>query len=128
MGKRGWRAVFVVPGVALALIGCAAMMVGQADAQDTVQRFVTQGRAKTVVDDLYKCPVKVSNHRVSAVGQITATDGTVITVPAETAFQKGVTLKGADLYQRMHSGHSRRSRPTCPRPTCLSSRSIPMAK
>jgi hypothetical protein len=80
------------------MIGCAAILVGDAGAQDTVQRFVTQGRAKTVVDDLYKCPVKVGNHRVSAVGQITATDGTVITVPAETAFQKGATLKGADLY------------------------------
>ncbi len=125
MGKRGWRAVFVVPGVALALIGCAAMMVGQADAQDAVQRFVTQGRAKTIVDDLYKCPVKVSNHRVSAVGQITATDGTVITVPAETAFQKGARVR-TSITNALRS--LPRSRPTCPRPTCLSSTSIPMAR
>jgi hypothetical protein len=83
---------------AFVAIGCAAILAGAADAQEAVQRFVTQGRAKTVVDDLYKCPVKVGNHRVSAVGEITATDGTVITVPAETAFQKGATLKGADLY------------------------------
>ena len=82
---------------ALIVIGCAPILVGAADAQEAVQRFVTQGRAKTVIDDLYKCPVKVGNHRVSAVGQITATDGTVITAPAETAFRKGTTLKGADL-------------------------------
>jgi hypothetical protein len=88
----------VVHNFALAMIGCVPMIAGDANAQATVQRFVTQGRANTVVDDLYKCPVKVGNHRVSAVGQIMATDGTVITVPAETAFQKGAALKGADLF------------------------------
>ncbi len=67
-----------------------------------VKRMVTQGRAKTIVENLYQCPVKVGNHRVSAVGQITANDGTVITVPAETAFQKGLGPKGADLYNECH--------------------------
>jgi len=59
-------------------------------------RHVTQGRAKTVIENLCRCPEKVSNHRISAVGTITATDGTVLTVPAETAFQKGP--KAHDLY------------------------------
>ena len=36
------------------------------------KRMVTQGPAKTIVENLYRCPVKVGNHRVSAVGQITA--------------------------------------------------------
>ena len=94
-GEQGTFAILC--GAALIVFGCAAILVGAADAQEAVQRFVTQGRAKTVVDDLYKCPVTVGNHRVSAVGQITTRDGTVITVPAETAFQRGATLKGADL-------------------------------
>src|SRR5918995_4767740 len=51
------------------------------------KRIVTQGLAKTVIDNLFKCEVKVTNHRISAVGTITATDGTVLTVPAETGFQ-----------------------------------------
>jgi hypothetical protein len=62
------------------------------------RRIVTQGPAKVLVENLYKCPVTTSNHRVSAVGEITATDGTVITVPAVTAFQKGLGPKGPDLY------------------------------
>ena len=64
--------------------------------QSAAVRHVTQGRAKTVIDNLFRCTVKVSNHRISAVGTITATDGTVLTVPAETVFQKGP--KGADLF------------------------------
>jgi hypothetical protein len=67
-------------------------------AQDAVIKHITQGRAKTLIENLYKCPVKVGNHRIAGVGQITATDGTVITVPAETALQKGAKLHGADLY------------------------------
>jgi hypothetical protein len=98
MSKQKHTAFSVGWNVALSMIGCAAMIAGDAFAQEPAQRLVTQGRAKTVIENLYKCPVKVGNHRVSAVGQITATDGTVITVPAETAFQKGATLKGADLF------------------------------
>jgi len=65
-------------------------------AETPVARSVTQGRAKTVIDNLFRCTVKVSNHRISAVGTITATDGKVWTVPAETAYQTGA--KGADLF------------------------------
>jgi hypothetical protein len=77
---------------AFVVIGCAAITASDVYAQ----RSVTQGLAKKVIDNLYQCPVKVANHRISAVGTITATDGTVWTVPAETAFQKGP--KGADLF------------------------------
>ncbi|MDC7787112.1 hypothetical protein J2S22_005667 [Rhodoplanes tepidamans] len=59
-------------------------------------RMVTQGQAKVTVENLYKCPVTVSNHRVSAVGTITATDGTVITMPARVQYGKGPIA--ADLY------------------------------
>ena len=95
-------------GVALALFagafigGCESMGRAAGPALDpdntSYKRMVTQGRARTIVENLYQCPVKVGNHRVGAVGQITATDGTVITVPAETALQKGLGPKSQDLY------------------------------
>jgi hypothetical protein len=76
----------------------AGLFTGQALAQEPVKRHVTQGRAKTIIENLYRCPVKVPNHRISAVGVITATDGTVLTVPAETALQKGLGPASHDLY------------------------------
>jgi hypothetical protein len=80
-------------------IACVCLAVClPASAQDAVKKHITQGRAKTIIENLYKCPVKVGNHRVAGVGQITAGDGTVITVPAETALQMGTKLNGADLY------------------------------
>jgi hypothetical protein len=59
------------------------------------QRHVTQGRAQTITENLYKCPETVNNHRIAAVGRITATDGAVLTVPAQTAYPARPT---ADLY------------------------------
>ena len=41
-------AISVVRNFALAMVGCVAMIAGDANAQGAVQRFVTQGRAKTV--------------------------------------------------------------------------------
>jgi hypothetical protein len=52
-----------------------------ASAAPPVVRHVTQGRAKTVIENLYRCPEKVSNHRSSAVGTIAAADGTVPYAP-----------------------------------------------
>ena len=85
----------------LLLGGCqSAPRTIQLDAADPTppKRMVTQGPARKTVDNLYYCPVQVQNHRVSPVGEITATDGTVITVPAVTALQKGLGPKGVDLY------------------------------
>ena len=79
----------------------SAIAVGEAklDPDNTVyKRMVTQGPATPFIETLYKCPVTVANHRLSSVGKITATDGTVITVPAETALQKGLGPKSFDLY------------------------------
>jgi hypothetical protein len=90
--------IFLSRDLALSMVLIAALIAGDANAQAAVQRFVTQGRAKTVVDNLYECPVKVGNHRVSAVGQIAASDGSVLTVPAETVFQSQSRFKGADLF------------------------------
>ena len=118
MKLEALNTIAAVRNVALALITSAAMLGCQSPpeeramaAADTTpaKRMVTQGRAKTIVEDLYKCPVKVANHRISAVGQITASDGTVITVPAETAFQKGLGPKGADLYNECNQLTPQRS-------------------
>jgi hypothetical protein len=95
---RERRFLSIVSNVALAFVCGCAMLADRTNAQSPPQRSVTQGRAKTVVENLYKCPVKVSNHRISAVGTITASNGTVLTVPAETAFQKGLNPKGGDLF------------------------------
>jgi hypothetical protein len=92
--------------LALALTGSVAFAISQGPrsganrAADIAspKRLVTQGPAKTVVENLYRCPIVVDNHRNSAVGQITATDGTVITVPTVTALQKGLGPKSVDLY------------------------------
>jgi len=54
--------------------------------------MVTEGPARTVTDNLFKCDVDVRNYRMSPVGTITADDGTVLTVPARTAYQTGPTL------------------------------------
>ena len=44
--------------------------------------MVTQGLAKTVNENLFKCEVPLRNYRINAVGTITADVGTVLTVPA----------------------------------------------
>jgi len=92
--------VLVVAGVA-ALVGYQMSTPASAAAQTNTtapKRMVTQGPAKVVVENMYQCPVTVENYRPSGVGQITAADGTVITMPAVTAYQKGLGPKSADLY------------------------------
>ena len=58
---------------------------------DAVSRSITQGRAATTTANLLP-----AGQRVSAVGSITATDGTVWTVPAATQFATGT--RAGDLY------------------------------
>ena len=89
---------------AIGLIACAAPQAtapaapAQRAAAPPQARHITQGPARLLVDSLYVCPVAVGNHRKAAVGEIVATDGTVIRVPAETAFEKGLGPRPADLY------------------------------
>jgi len=52
-------------------------------------RMVTQGLARTVTENLFQCPLPLKNFRRSAVGTIKASDGTSITVPAQTAYATG---------------------------------------
>ncbi len=86
------------------LAGCQSMSANIGlDADNTsYKRMITQGQATTIIaENVYPgCPQHTPrmNIRKSAVGQITATDGTVITVPAETAAQKGLGPKSFDLY------------------------------
>ena len=70
------------------------------------KRMVTQGRAtKILAENLTKCTHTnpKMNVRVAAVGQITALDGTVITMPAETALQKGLGPSSYDLYNECNA-------------------------
>jgi hypothetical protein len=100
----------VIRNTVLALTACAVaagcQSVGGGAGLDpdntSYKRMVTQGPATRIIaEDIYPdCPQHNPrmNIRKSAVGQITATDGTVITVPAETALQKGLGPKSYDLY------------------------------
>jgi hypothetical protein len=84
---------------AIAAIASAVLISGNASAQEPAGRSVTQGRAKTVIENLYKCPNEAApNRRISAVGTITSSDGKTWTVPADTSFEKG--QKGADLFNQ----------------------------
>jgi hypothetical protein len=60
------------------------------------RRLVTQGLAQTVTENLFNCEVQLGNFRRSAVGVISAKDGTRITVPSQTAYQTGPKL--TDLF------------------------------
>src|SRR5262245_33905881 len=76
---------------------CAAPALSQEmpypPANPPAKRIVTQGLATTqTIDNLFKCEVPVSNHRISALGTITAKDGTTLTVPAATQYQTGPKL------------------------------------
>ncbi|MGH6814975.1 MAG: hypothetical protein ACREC6_04665 [Hyphomicrobiaceae bacterium] len=92
------RILLAVTRFGLAASGAGIVLAGGANAQTTgpagqaQTRWVTQGLAKTVIDNLFKCEVKVSNHRISGVGSIVAKDGKTLTVPAETAYQMGPKL------------------------------------
>jgi hypothetical protein len=61
-------------------------------ARPPAKRVITQGLATQVIDNVFKCETPVSNHRISAVGTITAKDDTVLTVPAKTDYQPGPKL------------------------------------
>jgi len=61
-----------------------------------IKRMVTQGLAKTVNENLFQCEVPLRNYRRSAVGTITADNGRVLTVPAQTAYLTGPKL--SDLF------------------------------
>ncbi len=60
------------------------------------KRLVTQGLANTIIDNLFFCAADIRTFRKSPVGEITADDGTVLTVPASTAYASGRKL--ADIY------------------------------
>jgi hypothetical protein len=87
-----------------ALVGCQTTATEpQRDAADATppKRMVTQGPATQIIaKNLTTCAHThpKMNLRVAAVGRITATDGTVITVPTETALQKGLGPASHDLY------------------------------
>lgn len=117
MNKRAQSRFSVMRNTVLVLTGCAVMAGCQSmgagggmalDPDNTVyKRMVTQGKAtKIIAENIYPDCTRHDpkmNIRKSAVGQITATDGTVITVPAETALQKGLGPKSYDLYNECNN-------------------------
>jgi hypothetical protein len=95
---------FMMCGALLLTAACQTTVTGpELDAADATppKRIVTQGLAtKMVAETLFKCqnPNPKMNYRASPVWEITATDGTVITVPGPTALQNGKVPPNADLY------------------------------
>jgi hypothetical protein len=89
---------------AVAAVACQTTSMGpDLDAADPTppRRMVTQGPATRIIaQNLTKCAQTSSkmNVRVAAVGEITATDGTVIVTPTDTALQKGLGPASYDLY------------------------------
>jgi hypothetical protein len=78
--------------VAFSAAEVAAQQMPVPPANPPYKRIITQGLAKTTIANLYTCPEKVTNHRISGVGTITAQDGTVLTVPAKTNYANGPKL------------------------------------
>jgi hypothetical protein len=93
-------------GVCVALASCGPDSVpetpssaaGGATPAMAGSRWVTQGPAEVVIEKLFDCGVTVDNYREGAVGRIAASDGTVLTVPAETAYARGLGPRSVDLY------------------------------
>jgi hypothetical protein len=96
--------------ILLAALGCMTLVACQMRGPDIAldppdaspaKRMVTQGQAKKIiVPNLTSCAHThpKMNLRVAAVGEITASDGTVITVPADTALQRREGPLSHDLY------------------------------
>jgi hypothetical protein len=106
-GTRGFRLVCGIVSAAVASVAIVACQTvpgaPDLDAADATppKRMVTQGVAtKVIAQNLTKCThtTPKMNVRVAAVGQIMATDGTIITMPAATALQKGLGPLSYDLY------------------------------
>jgi hypothetical protein len=92
------HAPWLALGSAIVLAGCISAPPVEPEAP--AQRYVTQGLAKNIlIKNLYPCAQQAGvSSRPSAVATITATDGTVLTVPTETALQKGLGPKSVDLF------------------------------
>jgi hypothetical protein len=83
--NRSWTIGGCAGVMLLALAACSSL--GPAPGGG---RHVTQGLATVVAENLYTgCREQLPNLRKTALGRITASDGTVITVPAETAIGSG---------------------------------------
>lgn len=110
MLKSAYSSGKALRNIVVVLVGCASLAACQSsgpgialDPPDSSppKRMVTQGPATKIIHaNLTQCknPNPKMNLRVAAVAEITATDGTVITVPTVTALQKGLGPRSHDLY------------------------------
>ncbi|GAM74725.1 hypothetical protein-signal peptide [Vibrio ishigakensis] len=90
--------VIVLSSAFLLLAGCSpssdsVASTGISDYKGSAS--ITQGRAKTVEENLFEC--KNGRSRVAGVGEITSSDGKVWTVPADNHFT--TAPKAMDLYE-----------------------------
>ena len=92
--SRGLAAAFAA--LAVMTMTAAAQEMPIPPANPPAKRIITQGLATPTIDNLFKCEGPASNYRISAMGKITAQDGTLLTVPAENQYRTGPKL--ADLY------------------------------
>jgi hypothetical protein len=75
-----------------------------------IRRLVTQGLAKTVNENLFKCEVPLRNYRISAVGTIAADNGTVLALDLvfeSCVRQSGPRAQNGTLTSRLHHGDDR---------------------
>jgi hypothetical protein len=85
-------------GLASAVLACGFSLSAAAQnapaAAATPGKHITQGRATMTAENLYECAEKVQSFRKTPLGTITATDGKVLTVPAETVYTQGLKAGG----------------------------------
>ena len=89
-GMVRWAAVawLALGSLALPVLALPAL----AQPAPTAARHVTQGLAERTVDNIAVCGRPAPNSRLSALGRITAQDGTALVVPAATSFTTGPRL------------------------------------
>lgn len=78
-------------------LGSSAVVAQNAPAAAPVPgKHITQGMGTKTAENLYECKETNPSFRKTPLGKITATDGTVITLPAETIYTSGAKA-GGDL-------------------------------
>jgi hypothetical protein len=89
------HSIAVVSVAVLAAMSFTSSLSIGAEDRSSSTRSVTQGRAKTIVANMFECPGG-SLVRPAGFGTIVASDGTTWTMPSATEFQSGA--RAADLY------------------------------
>lgn len=124
--STSWQGCAALLLTVAALCGCTTPSNLALDPPDTgaPRRLITQGPATQILmDNINDCPHPAPgmNLRRAAVGQIVATDGTVIMLPAATSLAQGRSAVAADLYNECN-------RVTPPNAAAVSDRDVPIVE